>query len=191
MFVFTSTAYAQNFGTDILKHSDFTVSCPFSLTTGEIFNYSKSNVGIELRLGTELMNFEIRKKQISFGLCSTYNFNKYIFLREEIKTFNSNCFLEGIWIRFSLPKDLLLQADLNLGLAITEAKALSIDGKALDNYYNSLIFGSTVTVIKKLFEVGACQIDGSAGLELRGYFEKDSWFQSLGVIAGIKIKSRK
>lgn len=186
--IFSGIGYAQNFGTEILKHSNLTVSCPFSLTTGDMFNYSKCNMGVEVRIGTELFDFKIKKTPVTMGLCTTYNYNKYLFVREEIRSFYSNCFLEGIWFQFPLKKDLMLQADLDIGLAITKAKALSIEGKTLENFYNSLIAGTTVVAIKNFFESNRLQIDGNAGLELRGYFEKESWFQSIGIIAGIMIR---
>lgn len=188
--LFSKTAFAQNFGAEVLKHSSFTVSCPYSLTTGELFNYSKTNTGVEIRIGTELLNFNINKTPLTLGLCTTYNYNRYFFVREEIRSFYSNCFLEGIWFQFPLPKNFLLQADLNFGLAVTKAKALSIEGKSLENFYNSFIAGTTVVAIKELYAAGKIKINADAGIELRGYFEQDSWFQTVGIIAGIMIKAR-
>lgn len=188
--IFSGIGYTQNFGSEVLKHSNLTVSCPFSITMGELHNYSKGNLGLEVRIGTELMNFKIQKTPVSMGLCTTYNYNKYLFVREEIRNFYSNCFLEGIWFQFPIWQDLMLQAELNLGLAITKAKALSIEGKSLENYYNSLVVGTTVVAVKKIYQSKNCQFNGTGGLELRGYIEQDSGSQTLGIKAGIMIKGK-
>lgn len=188
ILITASFGFSQNFGLDLLKNSDLTLSCPFSVTTGDIFKFTKANVGPEVRIGTRL--YKTKDNSFSMGLCTTYNFNAYLFNREEISKFYTHSLMEGMWMCFKLPEDFYILGDLGIGLGITKVTATDIRGAAVDNYFNSLIIGTTVVVTHRFFDIGKCTVFWNGGLETRIYIEQNSCFQSFGVIAGLTVKAR-
>lgn len=186
MFLFISKGFAENFGDELLKHSSLSVSCPVSVTMGSIFNYAKLSTGTELKLCTEL--FE--NKSYSTGICTAWNFNPYIIKREEISTFRTNVFSGGVWYKKPLENNCELMADVTLGLGVTRIDALSIDGKSINDYFNSFVIGTDVVVMKEFWHKNGISVLWNAGGEGRIHFEQASAYGTLGAVAGITVRAR-
>lgn len=188
LFVSASLSYADNFGIDLLKNSSLSINCPFSITTGDIFKFAKANTGVEISIDTNL--YGNKEDFISLGIFTTYNFNSCLFTREEISSFYTHSLIEGMWIKFLLPQDFVLKADIGIGLAFTKVSAKDIRGTVINDYFNSFVIGTTVVVTRQLFSFGPCAVLWDAGIETRIYIEKQSCFQSFGIVAGFIIKAR-
>ena len=180
--------FAGGFGTELLKNSDLSLSCPFSLVTGDMFKFTKADVGAEVRVGTNLVS--TKNNFFTFGIATTYNINWYLFNREEIRKFYTHSILESVSFKFALPKDFFILADIGCGLGMTKVNAVSIDQKTVDNYFNSFVIGATVVVTHKIFNFGPCALNWNAGIESRFFIEQKSCFQSFGIVAGLTLKAR-
>lgn len=190
MFVWvTSTClFAEGFGTELLRNSDFSLNCPFSLMTGDVFKFTKADVGAEVKIGTDLVS--TKNNFFTFGIATTYNINWFLFNREEIRNFYMHSLVESLTFNFLIGNGFNLRLDVGCGIGISKINALSIDGKKLDNYYNSFVIASSLIMTHRLFDIGSCTLNWNAGIEAKFFLEEKSCFQSFGIVAGLMFKVR-
>jgi len=181
--------WSESFAAEILKKSNISFQDTASLQTGTIWNYSKANNSFETRFATELFTFP--KINSTAGLSTTYAYCWNLLNREEIQEFKTHIITEGIWMDFALPNNFQLFVDLGAGLSISKLNATSIEQKNINSYFNALALSAKGVVYRPVFKIKNINVCWNTGAQIRFFVEQDSWYQNLGLTAGITLKAAK
>jgi len=157
----------------------FSLGASFNIPLGDFRNFSFLTGGIDFAIEYEFLPQFI--PYVTTGALFKAEALNFFTHRPEINSFNEGSFVQGIWFRFYLPKDFIVQSNLFLGLAFIHLDAQSVDNKSIDDIYYDFLLGTSLSVRKEFAKNSICNFLWNVEVPFTCQFEKSNSMKMVGI----------
>lgn len=168
-----------------LSRTTICIPAVIAVPLGELGNF------MDISLGTGIgFEYVFLPQFISFtkaGFCGRFFYQNMISNRVEISEFYSFTFLNGIFFRFNLPKEMTFQVEGDLGFAITQVSATSINYEELSDVYYDFVLRAALSVRRPFVKKDRFTLLWDVSPFCTFQFEKSETGKSIGANISVLI----
>lgn len=157
----------------------FSLGASFDFPLNDFRDYSFLTGGIDFTMEHEFLAQFI--PYVTTGALFKVKAINFFTHRPEINSFNEGSFVQGIWFRFYLPKDFIVQSNLFLGLSFIHLDAQSVDNKSIDDIYYDFLLGTSLSVRKEFAKYSVCNFLWNVEVPFTCQLEKSNSMKMVGI----------